>query len=103
MSIPVSDRVDSITIEDVSVQELSDFFNDLDDLEDYCDDMIILYEREQISTLGSEKFLKILEKEARLIEDIARQSCRMLREHRRVIDAVGHCSETRKTLSKPKK
>lgn len=93
MSISVEDRIEACNLEDLSVYSLSGYFTDLDGIEELCEDLKELYNKEQIATLGDEKFLKILEKEAELIEDIAITSIRFVREYRDIIKVMKNCSK----------
>ncbi|EKE37534.1 hypothetical protein ENUP19_0342G0008 [Entamoeba nuttalli] len=103
MSIPVDDRVEACNISDLSVKELSSYFIDLDGIEDLCEDLKNLYEKEQCSTLGDEKYLRILEKEAELVEDIAITSMNFVRDYGKILTVMRHCSQKQRDETKPKK
>ncbi|EMD45553.1 hypothetical protein KM1_198280 [Entamoeba histolytica HM-3:IMSS] len=103
MSIPIDDRVDACNIGDFSVGDLSSYFVDLDGIEELCDDLKELYNKEQCSTLGDEKFLRILEREAELVEDIAITSANFVREYREILDVMKRCSRKHREETKPEK
>ncbi|EDR27934.1 hypothetical protein EDI_294350 [Entamoeba dispar SAW760] len=96
MNIPIEDRVDACRLEDVSVSLLSSYFIDLDGIEELCENMKDLYNKEQISTLGDEKYLQLMEKEAYLVEDLAITSMRFLREYKKIINIMKNCSTNKR-------
>ncbi|EDR29943.1 hypothetical protein EDI_316410 [Entamoeba dispar SAW760] len=103
MSISVDERVDACNIADLSINELASYFVDLDGIEELCEDMKELYKKEQCSTLGDEKYLRILEKEAQLVEDIAITSINFIREYRKILEVMKRCSSKLRNETKPQK
>ncbi|EDR23963.1 hypothetical protein EDI_010060 [Entamoeba dispar SAW760] len=76
MSITVEDRIDAIQLEDI---------------------------KEQIATLGDDKYLRLLEKEAYKVEDIALTALNFLSTHRKVLEVMKKCSSKHNTQTKPQK
>ena len=107
MSYTIEERCDLYPLEEIAISALYDYYSDLGDLQDMCDDMKMLCEKEQITTCESEKYGKLIEDEAFLIEDIAKLSNEMLVKHKNVIDAYRTCRTVRemkrKDFTKPKK
>ncbi|BFU20515.1 hypothetical protein EHI8A_145780 [Entamoeba histolytica HM-1:IMSS-B] len=103
MSITIDDRIEACSIEDLSVDVLASYFLDLDGIEELCDDMKELYKKEQCATLGDDNYLRIMEREAELVEDIALTSMNFLREYKKVIEIMKRCSSKRRNETKPKK
>ncbi|EDR26939.1 hypothetical protein EDI_113960 [Entamoeba dispar SAW760] len=107
MSYTLEERCELYPLEEIAVNALYEYYSDLGDLQNMCDDMKILCEKEQITTSGSDKYGKLIEDEAFLIEDIAKLSNEMLVKHKNVIDAFRTCRAVRelkrKDFTKPKK
>lgn len=103
MSIPVEERVEATHLEDLKVNDLTEYFVDMDGIKELCDDLIELYKKEQSSTLGDEKYMKILEKEAYLIEDIALTSLNFITTHKKILKVMKACSSKHKNQTKPQK
>lgn len=95
MSITIEERVEACKLEDLNVHSLASYFIDLDGLEELCEDLKDLYNKEQIATLGDDKYLKILEKEAELVEDIAMTSVRFVRDYKNIIKVMKNCSRNK--------
>ncbi len=107
MSILPEEKCDYYPIEDIAVNSLYDYYVDLGNLQDLCDDMKSLVQKEQIMTCGSVKYSVLIEDEAFLIEDIAKLASDMLVRHKNVINAFRKCRTNRelkvKEITKPKK
>ncbi|EDR25490.1 hypothetical protein EDI_273480 [Entamoeba dispar SAW760] len=103
MSITVDERIEVLQIEDLKVNTLASYFIDLDGVQELCEDLAELYKKEQTATLGDEKYLRILEKEAYLIEDIALTAINFLNTHKKVLEVMKRCSSKRSKQTKPEK
>ncbi|BFU20520.1 hypothetical protein EHI2019_001001400 [Entamoeba histolytica] len=107
MSSTVDDKMEYYSLSDLTVGALRDFYLDLDDLHDLCSTMVDYYEKEQRTTLGSDKYLNLIESEVFLVKDIASSAREMLQKYKTVINAFKRCRDdrelARKELSKPKK
>ncbi|EMS11364.1 hypothetical protein KM1_220020 [Entamoeba histolytica HM-3:IMSS] len=107
MSNNPEDKIDYYPFDDLKVELLLDFYKDMNDLHDLCDDMVNLYKREECCTLGSERYSVLIEDEIFLIEDIASLACKFLEQHGSVIGAFRRCREKRENRKheqcKPKK
>ncbi|EDR24036.1 hypothetical protein EDI_120670 [Entamoeba dispar SAW760] len=103
MSITVEERAELLKLEDIQVDALSSYFIDLDGIQELCQDLTELYKKEQISTLGDKKYLKILEKEAWLVEDIALTAINFLKTHKKTLKVIKECASNHSNETKPKK
>ncbi|EDR30192.1 hypothetical protein EDI_349770 [Entamoeba dispar SAW760] len=103
MSIPIDDRIEAIQIEDLKVDTLASYFIDMDGIEELCESLVDLYKKEQTSTLGDEKYLRLLEREAYLVEDIALTAINFISTHKKTINVMKKCASKCKIETKPEK
>ncbi|EMH76285.1 hypothetical protein EHI8A_246170 [Entamoeba histolytica HM-1:IMSS-B] len=107
MSNKIEDKIEYYPFDDLKVELLCDFYSDMNDLYEFCDDMVNLYKKEECCTLGSEKYSTLIEDEVFLIEDIASAACKILQQHGTVIKAFRQCREKRESKkreqTKPRK
>ncbi|BFU26274.1 hypothetical protein CL6EHI_130490 [Entamoeba histolytica] len=81
------ERLESTKIENINIRILKDYFIDMDCLKDMCDDLIQCYRKEQDFYLEDEKFNKILEDEAELVESICEIASDIKKNYKDILDA----------------
>ncbi|BFU26576.1 hypothetical protein CL6EHI_154700 [Entamoeba histolytica] len=81
------DRVETIEIENINIQDLKDYFIALDELEDVCDDLVECYKKEQIYYLEEDKFNMLLEEESELVEALFEMSSDIKTKYKDILDA----------------
>ncbi|GAB1222534.1 hypothetical protein ENUP19_0114G0013 [Entamoeba nuttalli] len=81
------ERIETMKIENIDVRLLKDYFLDMDCLKDVCDDLINCYKKEQDYYLEEEKFNKILEEEAELIDSIYDIAADIKNSYKDILDA----------------
>ncbi|GAB1223941.1 hypothetical protein ENUP19_0166G0037 [Entamoeba nuttalli] len=81
------DRVETIEIENIDIQDLKDYFIALDDLEDLCDNLVECYKKEQIYYLEEVKFNMLLEEESELVEALFEMSSDIKTKYKDILDA----------------
>ncbi|BFU22036.1 hypothetical protein KM1_334120 [Entamoeba histolytica HM-3:IMSS] len=81
------DRLETAKIENIDIRILKDYFLDMDCLKDFCDDLINCYKKEQDCYLEDDKFNKVLEEEAELVESICDVASDIKSNYKDVLDA----------------
>ncbi|EDR24497.1 hypothetical protein EDI_114360 [Entamoeba dispar SAW760] len=67
MSIPAEDKATEQRFENVEVDKLTEYFNDLEEVKDLCDDYIECFKKEHRIPPESDKYELLMELEAELI------------------------------------
>lgn len=83
----IEDKMSVTKLEEIKVNDLNEFFQDMFNLRDICDDFISLFKKEEKYYLNEEKYNEILEDEAIMIEDIHQIVTEIRESHKDIIEA----------------
>ncbi|EDR28578.1 hypothetical protein EDI_238400 [Entamoeba dispar SAW760] len=83
----VEDKIQSTKMENVPVNDLNEFFVDMFELKDMCDDFVELFRKEERYYSNEEKYNELLEEEAIVLDSIHNLTDGIKERYQHVIDA----------------
>ncbi|EDR23607.1 hypothetical protein EDI_030020 [Entamoeba dispar SAW760] len=83
----VEDKVTSVKMENIKVNDLNGFFIDMFMLKDMCDDFVELFRKEERYYSNEEKYNELLEEEAIMLDSIRNLTNEIKESYQDVVDA----------------
>ncbi len=81
------DKITSVKMDNVKVNDLNDFFTDMFMLKDICDDFVELFKKEERYYSNEEKYNELLEEEAIMVDNIHNLTTEIKENYKEVVDA----------------
>ncbi|EDR26323.1 hypothetical protein EDI_155180 [Entamoeba dispar SAW760] len=81
------DKITSVKMNNIKVNELNNFFIDMFELKDICDDFVELFKKEERYYSNEEKYNELLEEEAIMLDNIHNLTKGIKENYQNVVDA----------------
>lgn len=86
-NMEVEDKIESTKMDNIPVNDLNDFFIDMFELQDICDDFVELFKKEERYYSNAEKYNELLEEEAITLDRIHNLTVGIKERYQNVIEA----------------